>query len=274
MTLWKRERIWGGRRKDFTVRIRGLQHLVQWRGPPSDLGDKDEEHKGSDFLKELLTTWIGRGGPGQHLANQTGSLGDPLRQCKNDGSLASCQLLRQQHFAGIFTSEAVKRKAISNLACTCKIAKEERQGMFRSPATARPPIRSTRRGRERFLVWILSYCYNILSFSRTHNFGREFVHIMCLRSWFFFTRHLTQWSRWSSTAAALQIELNYSNKTSAVLSLSFNVHFLHPIEQFDLLAVVELQTSAFSFPSRGAGGWKCNQLLLISCWVVWVISNL
>ena len=42
--------------------------------------------------------------------------------------------------------------------------------------------------------------------------------------------------------------------TVAVLSLSFNVHSLHPIDQFDLLAVVELQTSAFSFPSRGAGG--------------------
>ena len=142
----------------------------------------DEEHKDSDFVKELLTTWIGRGGPGQHLANQTGSLCDPLRQCKHADSVASCQLLRRQHFAWIFTSEAVKRKAIIDLACTCKIAKEERHGMFRSPATARPPILSTRRGRERFLVWILSYCYNILSFSRTHNFGREFVHIMCLRS--------------------------------------------------------------------------------------------
>ena len=120
----------------------------------------------------------------------------------------SCQLLRQQHFAGIFTSEAVKRKAISNLACTCKIAKEERHGMFRSPATARPPIRSTRRGRERFLVQILSYCHNIFSFSRTHNFGPEFVHIMWQQSWFLFTRHLTQWSRWSSTAAALQMEPN------------------------------------------------------------------
>ena len=33
-------------------------------------GYEDEEHKGSDFLrKQLLTTWIGRGGPGQHLAN-------------------------------------------------------------------------------------------------------------------------------------------------------------------------------------------------------------
>ena len=72
----------------------------------------DEEHKGSDFLKELLTTWIGRGGPGQHLANQAGSLGDPLRQCKHHGSVASCQLLRQKHFAGIFTSEAVKKEKL------------------------------------------------------------------------------------------------------------------------------------------------------------------
>ena len=53
----------------------------------------DEEHKGSDFLKELLTTWIGRGRPGQHLANQTGSLCDPLRQCNHD---VSCKLSASQ----------------------------------------------------------------------------------------------------------------------------------------------------------------------------------
>ena len=35
---------------------------------------------------------------------------------------------------------------------TCKIANEGRQGMLRSPAVARPPILSTRRGRERFLL--------------------------------------------------------------------------------------------------------------------------
>ena len=55
-----------------------------------------------------------------------------------------------------------KRTVIIDLARTCKIANEERHGIFRSPATARPPIRSTRRGRERFLVWILSYCYNFI----------------------------------------------------------------------------------------------------------------
>ena len=58
----------------------------------------------------------------------------------------------------------------------------------------------------------------------------------------------------SGPSNGTKLTQNYSNKTVAVLSLSFNAHSLHLIEQFDLLAVVELQTSAFSFPSRGAGG--------------------
>ena len=57
-----------------------------------------------------------------------------------------------------------------------------------------------------------------------------------------------------SPSNVTKLTQEYPNKTVAVLSLSFNVHSLHPIDQFDLLAVVELQTSAFSFPSRGAGG--------------------
>ena len=58
----------------------------------------------------------------------------------------------------------------------------------------------------------------------------------------------------SGPSNATKLTQNYSNKSVADLSLSFNVHSLHPIDQVDLLAVVELQTSAFSFPSRGAGG--------------------
>ena len=63
------------------------------------------------------------------------------------------------------------------LIFTCRIAREGREGTVSSPATARPPSLSTRRGRDRFLG--------------RGGGGREM------------RRHLTQCSTWSSRAAAL-----------------------------------------------------------------------
>ena len=220
--LYGRGREYMGMQKNISQPewIRDLQHLVQWRGPPSDLGDNRWGtqrfrlcERASHNLNRPGWPWTTPRQPDRLSLRSPASVQTCWFCCKLSASQATTFCLH------LYFWSCKKRKVIIDLACTCRIANEERHGMFRSPATARPPIRSTRRGRERFLVWILSYCYNILSFSRTHNFGREFVHIMCLRSWFFFYTPpdpvIKVVFHCSGPSNVTKLTQNYTNKTVA-----------------------------------------------------------
>ena len=56
MTLWKRERIYGDAKKTSQPESETSSILSSEEGRHLTWGIIDEEHKGSDFVKELLTT--------------------------------------------------------------------------------------------------------------------------------------------------------------------------------------------------------------------------
>ena len=164
MTLWKRGRIYGDAKKYFTARMN--------QRPPASCPVKRAAIWPGDMKTrstKVPTIWKSFSQPeyaGVALDNTS-----PTRQALSAIPCVSATmmtLVQVVSFSGDNILHASlllkpwKRTVIIDLARTCKIANEERHGMFRSPATARPPIRSTRRGRERFLVWILSYCYNFV----------------------------------------------------------------------------------------------------------------